>query len=93
LTSLHRRSSLVRLPSVFAFDVRSFLPGRLADPFRIRFSGMAATAARTILESLDRLPNVDGRTKVGIIAVDVAVHFFSLPVSPAPSLSLPPPSY
>ncbi|KAL7410818.1 Sec23/Sec24 trunk domain-containing protein [Mrakia frigida] len=42
-------------------------------------TGMVATAARTILESLDRLPNEDGRTKVAIIAVDVALHFFSLP--------------
>ncbi|CDZ97805.1 cpii coat sec24 protein [Phaffia rhodozyma] len=42
-------------------------------------SGMVATAARTILESLDRLPNEDGRTRAGIIAVDSSLHFFSLP--------------
>lgn len=42
-------------------------------------TGMVATAARTILESLDRLPNADGRTKVSIIAVDTALHFFCLP--------------
>ncbi|KAF9579772.1 COPII subunit [Lunasporangiospora selenospora] len=29
--------------------------------------GMVATAATTILESLDRIPNDDGRTKIGII--------------------------
>lgn len=42
-------------------------------------SGMVATAARTILESLDRLPNDDSRTKVAFIAVDNNLHFFSLP--------------
>ncbi|KDQ09348.1 hypothetical protein BOTBODRAFT_179058 [Botryobasidium botryosum FD-172 SS1] len=42
-------------------------------------SGMVATATRTILESLDRLPNADNRTKVAIIAFDVALHFFSIP--------------
>lgn len=42
---------------------------------------MLATAARTILESLDRLPNEDGRTKVALIAVDTSLHFFCLPVS------------
>ncbi|KAK4704518.1 protein transport protein SEC24, partial [Phenoliferia sp. Uapishka_3] len=42
-------------------------------------SGMVATAARTLLESLDRLPNDDSRTKISIIAVDSCLHFFSLP--------------
>lgn len=42
-------------------------------------SGMAATAARTILESLDRLPNSDNRTKVALIGVDASLHFFCLP--------------
>jgi protein transport protein SEC24 len=42
-------------------------------------SGMTATAARTILESLDRLPNQDNRTKVALIAVDTSLHFFCLP--------------
>lgn len=41
---------------------------------------MVATAARTILETLDRIPNSDQRTKVGILAVSDAMHFFSLPV-------------
>ncbi|MCO5588428.1 hypothetical protein L7F22_042384 [Adiantum nelumboides] len=41
-------------------------------------SGMVATAARTILESLDRLPNEDSRTKVAIIGIDVSLHFFCL---------------
>ena len=44
-------------------------------------SGMVATATRTILENLDRIPNEDSRTKVGFIAFDVSLHFFSLPVS------------
>jgi hypothetical protein len=43
-------------------------------------SGMVATATRTILENLDRIPNGDQRTKIGIIAFDVALHFFSIPV-------------
>jgi protein transport protein SEC24 len=44
-------------------------------------SGMVATAARTLLESLHRLPNEDSRTKISIIAVDSCLHFFSLAVS------------
>ncbi|ODN85852.1 protein transporter SEC24 [Cryptococcus wingfieldii CBS 7118] len=42
-------------------------------------SGMVATAARTILESLDSLPNPDNRTLVSFIAVSTSLHFFSLP--------------
>lgn len=42
-------------------------------------SGMVATAARTILESLDRMPNEDKTTKFGLIAVSTSLHFFSLP--------------
>lgn len=41
-------------------------------------SGMLATAARTILDSLDRLPNTDNRTSVGIITVDSSLHFYNL---------------
>lgn len=41
---------------------------------------MVATAARTILESLDRIPNQDDRTKIALIAVDTSLHFFCLPV-------------
>lgn len=43
-------------------------------------SGMVATATRTILENLDRIPNEDNRTKVAFIAFDTSLHFFSLPV-------------
>ena len=50
-------------------------------------SGMVATVARTILETLDRIPNDDGRTKVCLIAVDSALHFFSLtPNSTEPNM-------
>ncbi|KAJ3278706.1 COPII subunit [Borealophlyctis nickersoniae] len=41
-------------------------------------SGMVATAARTILDTLDAIPNTDNRTKVGFIAVDSTLHFFNL---------------
>jgi protein transport protein SEC24 len=42
---------------------------------------MVATATRTILENLDRLPNEDQRTKIAIIAYDTSVYFFSMSVS------------
>lgn len=41
-------------------------------------SGMVATAARTILDSLDRIPNEEKRTCVGFITVDSALHFYNL---------------
>ncbi|KXS10725.1 hypothetical protein M427DRAFT_158893 [Gonapodya prolifera JEL478] len=41
-------------------------------------SGMVATAARTILDSLDGMPNEDNRTKVAIVTVDSALHFYNL---------------
>ncbi len=41
-------------------------------------SGLLATAARTILESLDRIPNKDNRTRVGFIGVDNALSYFSI---------------
>ncbi|KAH7099784.1 CPII coat sec24 protein [Auriculariales sp. MPI-PUGE-AT-0066] len=41
-------------------------------------SGMLAVATRTILESLDRIPNGDNRTKIAIIGFDVALYFFSI---------------
>ncbi|KAI9316076.1 Sec23/Sec24 trunk domain-containing protein [Dichotomocladium elegans] len=41
-------------------------------------SGMVATAARTILDSLERIPNKDERTRVGFITVDSSVHFYNL---------------
>ncbi|OSX60917.1 hypothetical protein POSPLADRAFT_1146807 [Postia placenta MAD-698-R-SB12] len=42
-------------------------------------SGMVATATRTLLENLDRIPNEDSRTKVAIVAFDVSLYFFSMP--------------
>ena len=44
------------------------------------FVGMVATATRTILENLDRIPDEDGRTKVAIVCYDTSLYFFSLPV-------------
>ncbi|KAJ8657095.1 hypothetical protein O0I10_007175 [Lichtheimia ornata] len=41
-------------------------------------SGMVATAARTILDSLERLPNKDDRTQVGFITVDSSIHFYNM---------------
>ncbi|KAK5131171.1 COPII subunit [Meristemomyces frigidus] len=42
-------------------------------------SGLLATAARCILESLDRIPNADRRTRLGFMAVDSSLHYFSIP--------------
>ncbi|KIK56698.1 hypothetical protein GYMLUDRAFT_46999 [Collybiopsis luxurians FD-317 M1] len=42
-------------------------------------SGMVATATRTILENLDRIPDEDERTKIAVICFDVSLYFFSLP--------------
>ncbi|KAG0695921.1 Sec23/Sec24 trunk domain-containing protein [Suillus ampliporus] len=42
-------------------------------------SGMVATATRSILENLDRIPNEDERTKIAIIAYDTSLYFFSMP--------------
>ena len=42
-------------------------------------NGLLATSARCILESLDRIPNVDRRTRLGFIAVDSSLHYFSIP--------------
>lgn len=53
---------------VFVFDVS----------YQSVNSGVLATAARALLESLDRLPNKDGRTKVAIIGMDAVLHFFKL---------------
>lgn len=41
-------------------------------------SGMVATAARSILSSLDSIPNKDNRTKVGFITYDNTIHFYNL---------------
>ncbi|KAF2801929.1 COPII component protein [Mytilinidion resinicola] len=42
-------------------------------------NGLLATSARCILESLDRIPNADRRTRIGFMAVDSSLHYFSIP--------------
>lgn len=42
-------------------------------------NGLLATAARCILESLDRIPNADRRTRIGFIAADSSLYYFSIP--------------
>ncbi|KAG6131474.1 COPII subunit [Claviceps purpurea] len=42
-------------------------------------SGLLATCARTMLDSLSRIPNADRRTKLGFLAVDNSLHYFSIP--------------
>ena len=41
-----------------------------------RQNGMVGTVARCIAESLDKLPNSDGSTRVAFIAFDDRLHFF-----------------
>lgn len=41
-------------------------------------SGLLATAAQAITQSLDRIPNKDDRAKVAFIAVDSSLHFFNI---------------
>lgn len=43
-------------------------------------SGMVATAAKVILDSLDGIPNADDRTKIGFITFDSSLHFYNLSV-------------
>ncbi|KAL2216162.1 hypothetical protein M432DRAFT_634061 [Thermoascus aurantiacus ATCC 26904] len=42
-------------------------------------NGLLATTARCIRESLDRIPNADRRTRLGFIAVDSSLHYFTIP--------------
>lgn len=42
-------------------------------------SGLLATSARCILESLDRIPNANRRTRLGFMAVDSSLHYFAIP--------------
>ncbi|KAI0397502.1 hypothetical protein F5Y17DRAFT_414604 [Xylariaceae sp. FL0594] len=42
-------------------------------------TGLLATSARTILDSLNRIPNADRRTRLGFIAFDSSLHYFSIP--------------
>lgn len=50
---------------------------------------MVATATRTILENLDRIPDEDDRTKIAIICYDVSLYFFSMTVSRPCHIGLP----
>lgn len=43
-------------------------------------SGMLAIAVHSILNSLDRIPNSDDRTRIGFITVDRLYHFYNLSV-------------
>ncbi|CAI6093253.1 unnamed protein product [Clonostachys chloroleuca] len=42
-------------------------------------NGLLATSARTILDSLNRIPNADRRTRLGFLGVDTSLHYFSIP--------------
>lgn len=42
-------------------------------------NGFLTTSINTLLETLDSIPNHDGRTMVSIICVDNAIHYFSIP--------------
>ncbi|KAB8260455.1 protein transport protein sec24 [Aspergillus pseudonomiae] len=42
-------------------------------------NGLLATSARCIKETLERIPNADRRTRLGFIAVDSSLHYFSIP--------------
>jgi protein transport protein SEC24 len=41
--------------------------------------GLLAVVSRVIKEALGRIPNADGRTRIGFMAVDSGLHFFSIP--------------
>ncbi|PSN64553.1 protein transport protein Sec24 [Corynespora cassiicola Philippines] len=42
-------------------------------------NGLVGTASRVISDSLARIPNADGRTRVGFLAFDSSLHYFSIP--------------
>ncbi|KAK9467261.1 hypothetical protein V1512DRAFT_291038 [Lipomyces arxii] len=48
--------------------------------------GLVATAARTILESLDRIPNNDKRTRIGFICVNESLNYFTIESTGDPNL-------
>ncbi|CCK71633.1 uncharacterized protein KNAG_0H02200 [Huiozyma naganishii CBS 8797] len=51
-------------------------------------SGLLATTARSLLETLDFLPNHDGRTRVSILCVDNAIHYFNVPLDEEPETGM-----
>lgn len=50
-------------------------------------NGLLSTACRTIFDCLDSLPNRDGRTKISIMCVDNAIHYFQIPEDPVEEVS------
>lgn len=42
-------------------------------------NGLLATVTRTILDSLDRIPNKEGRARVAFLAVDSGITYFAIP--------------
>ena len=43
-------------------------------------NGLLATTTRTILETLESIPNRDERTRVSIVCVDNSIHYFTIPL-------------
>ncbi|GAA5882720.1 hypothetical protein JCM3774_004532 [Rhodotorula dairenensis] len=76
-------SSVVEFVAPTEYMVRAPQPPIYVFVMDVSYSaistGMVATAARTLLESLDRIPNADDRTKISLICVDSCLHFFTLP--------------
>ena len=52
---------------------------RPPQPLNAVTNGLLATSARCVLESLDRIPNADRRTRLGFMAVDSSLHYFAIP--------------
>lgn len=46
---------------------------------------MVATVARVILDSLDLIPNQDGRTLVSFVTFDKSIHYYNFKVPPSSS--------
>ncbi len=42
-------------------------------------NGLLATVTRTILDSLDRIPNKEGRARIAFMAVDSSISYFAIP--------------
>ncbi|KAF9733406.1 COPII subunit [Paraphaeosphaeria minitans] len=42
-------------------------------------NGLCATVSKIIAEALPRIPNADGRTRVGFIGFDTSLYYFSIP--------------
>ncbi|CAI4398627.1 BBF_HP2_G0026450.mRNA.1.CDS.1 [Saccharomyces cerevisiae] len=43
-------------------------------------SGLLATTINTLLQNLDSIPNHDERTRISILCVDNAIHYFKIPL-------------